>query len=59
FGSALAFAITAGFDSLAAHLGQTNIFTLMAAGGGIAFAGSVCILVVTGYIYFHLGRYDC
>lgn len=58
FGSALAFAVTAGLDSLATEMGRANLFSLMAAGGGIVFAGSLCMLVVTSYIYIHLGKYE-
>lgn len=61
FGSALAFALTAAFDSLAMAASHNhaapNVFTLMAAGGGILFAASLCILVVTGYMYLYLGRH--
>jgi hypothetical protein len=63
FGSLLAFALTAGFESLAAaaahvHGGPANLFAVMAAGGGIMFAGSLCVLFVTSYVYLYLGKYD-
>ena len=63
FGSLLAFALTAGFESLAAaaahvHVGPANLFAVMAAGGGIMFAGSLCVLFVTSYVYLYLGKHD-
>jgi hypothetical protein len=62
-GSVFAFALTAGFESLGAaaapvHVGPNNIFAVMAAGGGIIFAGSLCVLFVTSYVYLYLGKHD-
>ena len=63
FGSLFAFALTAGFESLGAaaahvHVGPANLFAVMAAGGGIVFAGSLCVLFVTSYVYLYLGKHD-
>lgn len=67
FSCVTAFAITAGFGSLST--GQTmtqaagasrslDVFAIIAAGWGIIFAGSVCVLFLTSYIYFYLSRND-
>jgi hypothetical protein len=58
-GSMMALGITAGFGSLSAPApGAPDIFALMAAGWGILFACSVCVLFVTSYIYLYLSRND-
>jgi hypothetical protein len=62
-GSLLAFTLTARFESLGAgaahvHVGPANLFTLMAAGGAILFAGSLCVLFVTSYVYLYLRKYE-
>jgi hypothetical protein len=62
-GSLFAFALTAACESLGGaaahvHVGPANIFAVMAAGGGIIFAGSLCVLFVTGYVYLYLGKHD-
>jgi hypothetical protein len=53
-----AFAITSGFGSLSsAHVASSpDVFAIIAAGWGIIFACSVCVLFVTSYIYFYLSR---
>jgi hypothetical protein len=52
---AFAYAITSGFESLSsAH--SFDIFTILAAGGGVVFACGVCVFFVTAYIYLYLGR---
>lgn len=58
-----AFAITAGFGSLST--GQTasaasslDVFAIIAAGWGIIFACSVCVLFITSYVYFYLSHND-
>lgn len=61
FNCVTAFAITAGFGSLSAAQAATqtpalDVFAIIAAGWGIIFAGSVCVLFVTSYIYFYLSR---
>ena len=63
FGSALAFAATAGFDALALAAGPlqplpAHFYMVLAAGGGILFAGSICVLVMTSYVYLYLGKHD-
>jgi hypothetical protein len=57
------FAITAGFDSLSpAQASSTadslDVFAIIAAGWGVIFAGCVCVLFITSYIYFYLSRND-
>ena len=58
-----AFAITAGFGSLStaeatAEVRTPDVFAIIAAGWGIIFACSLCVLFVTSYIYFYLSRND-
>jgi hypothetical protein len=53
--SGIALAMTVGLDSLATHAsGTIDCFTLMAAGSGMIFACSVCVLFVTAYISLYL-----
>jgi hypothetical protein len=63
FNCITAFAITSGFGSLSsARPGESlaarspDVFAIIAAGWGIIFACSVCVLFVTSYIYFYLSR---
>lgn len=62
FNCVATFAITAGFGSLspaqAAFPGSVDVFGIIAAGWGLIFAGSLCVLFVTSYIYFYLSRHD-
>lgn len=58
FGSGTTFAITAGFSSLSGGRGELDVFGLLAAGWGIVFACSLCVLFTTSYIYLYLGRHD-
>lgn len=63
FGSAVAYAITAAFDALAvaaapAHGAPSPVFTVLAAAAGILFASSLCVLLLTGYVYLYLGKHD-
>lgn len=63
FSCVTAFAITAGFGSLspaqaAGPTGSLDVFAIIAAGWGIIFACSVCVLFITSYIYFYLSRND-
>ena len=52
-----AFAITAGFGSLStAQAAGRDVFAIIAAGWGILFACSVCVLFLTSYIYVYLSR---
>ena len=56
---ALCLGVTFGLDSMAAQLAQPhawNVWALMAAGCGVMFAGGVCILFLTTYIYISLSR---
>ena len=62
FSCVTAFAITSGFGSLSAQAagstGSVDVFAIIAAGWGIIFACSVCVLFITSYIYFYLSRND-
>ncbi len=62
FNCVATFAITAGFGSLSpahsAASGSLDLFAIMAAGWGLVFACSVCVLFVTSYIYFYLSQND-
>ena len=57
FGSVLALASAALFGSMSGRSGL-DAYTLAAAGGGVLFACSVCVLFVTSYIYLYLSRND-
>ena len=57
FGSALALASSAAFGSMSDSRGL-DAYALAAAGGGVLFACSVCVLFVTSYIYLYLSRND-
>jgi hypothetical protein len=57
--SAATFAVASGFGSLAAPRGgAVNVFAVIAAGWGIAFACCLCVLFVTSYIYLYLSRHE-
>jgi hypothetical protein len=57
--SAATLAVASGFSSLpAAHAGTVNVFAVLAAGWGIAFACCLCVLFVTSYIYLYLSRHE-
>jgi hypothetical protein len=56
-GSALALALAALCGSMPGRSGL-DAYTLAAAGGGVLFACSVCVLFVTSYIYLYLSRND-
>lgn len=58
FGSGATFAITAGFSSLSGTRGGLDVFGLLAAGWGIVFACSLCVLFTTSYIYLYLGHHE-
>jgi hypothetical protein len=62
FSCAATFAVTAGFDSLspsqASQASSLDVFAIIAAGWGIIFACSVCVLFITSYVYFYLSRND-
>jgi hypothetical protein len=60
-GCALAFAITTAFGSMSDSVtspGALDLFAIIAAGWGIIFAGSMCVLFVTSYIYLYLSQND-
>lgn len=56
FNSLLALAATAACDSLRVYSGATDAFSWIAALMGIAFACSLCVTFVIGYIYLYLDR---
>jgi hypothetical protein len=57
--SAVTLAIASGFGALSApRAGAIDVFALLAAGSGIAFACCVCVLFVTSYIYLYLSRHE-
>ena len=57
--SAATFAVASGFGSLSVpRAGAVNLFAVLAAGWGIAFACCVCVLFVTSCIYLYLSRYE-
>jgi hypothetical protein len=63
FSCVTAFAITAGFGSLSpapapGRAGALDVFAIIAAGWGIIFACSMCVLFITSYIYFYLSHND-
>lgn len=62
-GSAVTFAVTAACDALAIAAGPLQtlpayFYAALAAGGGILFAGSICVLLMTSYVYLYLGKHD-
>lgn len=57
--AALALMLTTLLERQSVHaVGAVDIFSLMAALSGIAFACSLCVLFVTGYIYAYLQRHE-
>ena len=57
--SALTLAVASGFSSLSTpRAGTVDLFALLAAGSGIAFACCDCVLFVTSYIYLYLSRHE-
>ena len=57
--SAATLAVASGFSALSApRAGAMNVFAVLAAGCGIAFACCVCVLFVTSYIYLYLSRHE-
>lgn len=57
--SAATLAVASGFGALSVpHAGAVDVFALLAAGLGIAFACCVCVLFVTSYIYLYLSRHE-
>lgn len=57
--SATTLAVTSAFGSLSTpRTGALNVFALLAAGWGIAFACCLCVLLITSYIYLYLSRHE-
>jgi hypothetical protein len=56
--SAATLAVASGFSALSVPRTGLNVFALLAAGSGIAFACCICVLFVTSYIYLYLSRHE-
>lgn len=57
--SGVVLALTSASDSLAHSFSPTpTMLSLLGAACGIAFACSVCVLLVTAYIYLYLARHE-
>jgi hypothetical protein len=55
--SVVALAVTDRLAAAARHFSDNlNVFSLMAAGTGVLFAGGVCVTFLTAYIYCYLSR---
>lgn len=57
-GAVLVFALMAVAESLGGLGAPPSLLMLLAAALGVAFAGSLCVLFVTAYIYLYLSRND-
>lgn len=55
---AFVLALTTGIESLATAAGRSSVLSLIVAMCGMAFAGGVCVLFITAYIYLYLSRND-
>ena len=58
FGSALAFALVQAFSKGTSEAASWDVFTLLSVMSAIAFVCSLCVLLLTGYIYLYLERHD-
>lgn len=58
FGSAFAFALVQAFSKGASKAASWDVFTLLSVMSAIAFVCSLCVLLLTGYIYLYLERHD-
>jgi hypothetical protein len=56
--SAMTLAVAGGCGALSAPHAGPDVFAVLAAGSGIAFACCVCVLFVTSYIYLYLSRHE-
>lgn len=56
--SILALGATAAFDMLGTNNGELTLLTMLTALMGIAFACSLCVTFLIGYIYLYLDRQD-
>lgn len=57
-GAGLAFGLMAAVESVAGLGEPSSLLLLLAVGLGIVFAGCLCVLLVTGYLYLYLSRND-
>ena len=55
-GAVLVFALMAAAESMAGVGAPAPLFILLAVAFGVVFAGSICVLFVTGYLYWYLSR---
>lgn len=55
-GSGLVFGLMAAVESLAGVGAPSTLLMLLAVALGIVFAGCLCVLLVTGYLYLYLSR---
>ena len=58
FGSALAFALVQAFGDVASSAPTWHVFGLLAIVSAIVFVCSLCLLLLTGYIYLYLNRHE-
>ena len=59
FNSVAAYALVATADAISIRTSSAwNVFTLLTAAAAIALAGSLVVLLVTGYVYMYLNRND-
>jgi len=56
--SAMTLAVASGCGALSSPHAGPDVFAVLAAGSGIAFACCVCVLFVTSYIYLYLSRHE-
>jgi len=56
FSSTVAYAFLSSADAIASISGSWHLFNWLAGAGAVAFVGSLCVLLVTGYIYLYLNR---
>ena len=55
-GAVLVFALMAAAESMAGVGAPAPLFILLAVALGVVFAASVCVVFVTGYLYWYLSR---
>lgn len=58
FSSAVALLLVRASSAAASHETAWDVFALFAVVSAIAFACSLCVLLLTGYIYLYLERHE-
>lgn len=59
FSSAFAYAFLSAADALASYTNAVwPMFNWLAGAGAIAFVASLCVLLVTGYVYLYLNQHE-